>query len=434
MKKFIIILLIVIAITGIGIGTYVTIGKDSEFVNTYITNFKDNLFNLRLKYELTKSEREEETAENTNIPVPSESVEDPVETIEASAEPVPTANNKVELSKEFELSSDPIALKGAANARYARFMDGILCALENSVHMYDANGNEKWNRSIQISNPVLKVGGTYFLLFEKGGNKLAVYNSKGQVYSAQTSEPILNGNLSSNGECVVVTEKEYYKGAVNVYNKSGEEIFSRSFGSENVISAAISDSRQLAVALMSVRTQAYSKISFFDVSEELEEKSVEFDNTIIFELDYSGNNLIAYGDDKMISLTSGAREDWVYNYSDKKLNSYAKDSSGVRVLMFDNNNNAEISVITSGGKEKQSLNTDVIPDFCDICDGYIIFNDSRNLTLTKLNGDKIAKYSASRDIDKAYFIDADNILVIYNQSLEFLHVKKIQKQNTAEIK
>ena len=141
-------------------------------------------------------------------------------------------------------------------------MNGILVVSENSVDMYSSSGKKKWSKSIQLSAPVLKCSGAYFMIFENGGNKLVVFNDNNQAYTVETAEKILNGNISSTGDSVLVTEKAYYKGAVNVYNKSGEEVFSRSFGSENVVSASISSERELAVALLSVRTQAFSKIVF----------------------------------------------------------------------------------------------------------------------------------------------------------------------------
>ena len=257
-----------------------------------------------------------------------------------------------------------------------------------------------------------------------------MYNEKGLVYSVETLENILNGSISSNGECAVITEKSYYKGAVSVYNKSGEEIFSRSFGSENVIACAISPSRKLAASLLSVRTEAYSKIVLLDVNKTEEEASIEYDNSIVFDLDYSGNRLIAYADDKIIALNSRGSEDWVYEYNNRTINHYSKDSGDVRLMLFDNNNDAEMSFLSSSGKEKQKISTDVIPDFCDICDGMVIYNNKRELYLSRPNGEVIARYSASRDISKAYFINSDNIVVIYNQSIEFLHTKKLSKNET----
>ena len=93
-------------------------------------------------------------------------------------------------------------------------------------------------------------------------------------------------------------------------------------------------------------------------------------------------------------------------------------------MLFDTNNSAELSIISASGREKQKITEDIVPDFCDIADNYVLYNGGRSLYLTKSNGTPLAKYVATRDMKKAYFIDSDNILVVYNQSIEFLKIKE----------
>ena len=441
MRKLITILLVILILAGIGTGGWFYIKANPQIADTYIANFKDNLFNLRLEYERKKIEKQAVSNEPETIPVNQsvqpeiEQTEEPNETQQVipvqSPQAIPTQSPRVGediVTKVFYPVSNPIALKGAANCKYAKYSDGILCVSESTVDFYTADAKLKWSRAIQISNPVLKVNGNYILIFEQGGKKFTVFEKNTEIIKTETSEIILNGNISANADIAFVTEKPYYKGAVCVYNSSGEEIFSRSFGSENVIAVAISDSRRVAVALMSLRTQIYSKLVFLDVNKSDEDVSVEYDDTLIYDIDFSKNNLIAFADNRMISLSSGGREQWVNDYTEKKLMHYSKDVADIRLLMFDNNNNAEMSVISNSGREKSKIQTDVIPDFSDICDGNIIYNNARNLIFTRLNGDVDAKYTASRDIQKAYFIDKDNILVVYNQSIEFLRLKRKESE------
>jgi len=149
-----------------------------------------------------------------------------------------------------------------------------------------------------------------------------------------------------------------------------------------------------------------------------------YKDTIIYDMEFNSNSLIAYADGKMMSIRPNAKEDWVYNYGEKILNRYMRGSRDTRMLMFDNQNNAELSVISLNGRETHKISTEVIADFGDIYNGYIIYNSERNLYLAQLDGTLLAKYVASRDIKKAYFIDDDNILVVYNTSFEFLHIER----------
>ena len=59
-----------------------------------------------------------------------------------------------------------------------------------------------------------------------------------------------------------------------------------------------------------------------------------------------------------------------------------------------------------------------------MCDKYVLYNGGRSLYLTKTDGEPLAKYVATRDMKNAYFIDSENILVVYNSSIEFLKLEK----------
>lgn len=472
MKKAIIITLIAIAAISGAVFAYVKCDLHIAFIDNYAQNFSDNLFNLRLQYEMRKAEKEEEkmleegtaadnadnikngeqdsSASETQSSLSTENAEETelatdeedskVENIAVPGKHEISSRESVKivktqkksengesidvLTKKLVNTRDPIAFVEASKAKYEKFRNGILCASENQLVLFEKNGNAKFTLSTSISNPILKVSNPFILIWESDSNKAVVYENNKEIYTISTADKILTGYISSMGECVLVTSKPYYKGEVKVYNKSGEEIFSRSFGSESVLSAAISDSRKLAVSLLLVNSQANSKVAFFDINKTEEESNIIYENTIIYDLEFYDNSLIAYADNKMISLKSNGKEDWVYSYNERTLNHCSKDNKDIRLLIFDNLNNAELTSISLNGKEQQRISTDIIPNCGDICDGYIIFNSERNLYLSRLDGTLLSKYAASRDIHKAYFIDSDNILIVYNSSIEFLHIEK----------
>ena len=466
MKKTLIIILIIVAVVCGVSYAYIKLDMHIPFIDNYAQNFSDNLFNLKLKLEMKKLERKEELlkqSENAQSPEgeviseeineenvseqtpPQEKIEEnkPEEKKENVAQP---GKNDIKEHKEVKISKTqkkdeegnlievltrklvqtchPIPVSYAASARYARFDTGIVFVSENQMSLYDKKGEVRWNSATNISDPVLKTNGDYALLWETDGQNAVVYKNRKQIYSIQSENKIITGYISAVGECVLVTQKPYYKGEVIVFNKSGEIIYSRSFGSENIMAAAISDTRRLAVALMSVDTEANSKVAFFDINKTDEDCNIIYKDTIIYDMEFNSNSLIAYADGKMMSIRPNAKEDWVYNYGEKILNRYMRGSRDTRMLMFDNQNNAELSVISLNGRETHKISTEVIADFGDIYNGYIIYNSERNLYLAQLDGTLLAKYVASRDIKKAYFIDDDNILVVYNTSFEFLHIER----------
>ena len=92
--------------------------------------------------------------------------------------------------------------------------------------------------------------------------------------------------------------------------------------------------------------------------------------------------------------------------------------------MFDNNNAAEITLITGGGRERSITTSEVLPDLVDIHDGYIAYNNGRDLIFSTLSGKIQSRYMCSRDIQKLYILDSSNVLVVYSSSLEFVKLSK----------
>ena len=426
MKKILIIILSVAITISLAVYAYIASDIHIPFIDNYSKNFSENFSRFFQKNKNTNSAISDIDTITSPEPKPESKPQQspPEANTQSNIESTKVSSSTdADLPMQFVLSSDPVALSNAASAKYARYNSGILCVLENSITLYDSVGSAKWVIPIQLSNPVIKTNGTYILVFEQNGNKFAVFNNDKILFESEVPERILNGNISSKGDSVIVTEKKYYKGATVVYNVDGQEIFSRSFGSEHVLSAAISDSRRLSVSLMSATPSTSSKIVFLDINKTETDISLHYENSIIYDLDFSHNTLYAYADDKLITLNSNGREISTYHYESKTLLHYQKDKSEIRILLFDNNNNSEMALISSG-KLKRKISTDIIPDFCDIYNGYIIYNNERGLFLTNTSGDLLAYFSSSRDIKKAYFINSDNILVVYNSSYEFLNISK----------
>lgn len=428
MKKVLIIISVVVAVIAAAIfGLYVYSGNSFSFIETYKKNFSENISNLQFQYKLKKEQAEIAKTEKNNEEQTQDSEEGETKTApngEESENADAVNVNYTNLTKKFVSVCDPIALKSAANARFAEYNGKILCVIENSVVLYNKKGEVEWTVPIQMSNPVLKVNGTYILLFEQGGKKILLHNGQKELFNIEAQEKILTGNVSANGDLSILTEKLYYKGAVVVYNKSGQEIYSRSFGKNSVLSAAISDSRRLCVSLLSTEGGVSSQVVFLDIGKKNEDVSVTFENSIVFDMEFSGNTLCAYADNAMYGLNDGGKQIWKYEYSQKTLNRYENDGSDIRLMLFDASNTAELCVVNGSGKEKQKIKEDIVPDFCDICNGYILYNGGRSLYLTKSNGTPLAKYVASRDMKNAYFIDSENILIVYNSSIEFLKIEK----------
>ena len=325
-------------------------------------------------------------------------------------------------STNIKHSGKNIALQNASSSRFARFSNGVLCASETSLTLYTPQGNVKWSHPLQISSPVLKTSENYILLFEKNGEKFSLYNGSKNIYSKSISGTIKTASVSSTGDVCIVFDRENYKGSVCVYNKSGDAVYLWNSGTYSITDAAMSSSRRLAVSLLDAANLS-SKVYFFDISKSDTDKNIDLKDSIVFDIEFDANTLNAFSDNKIFGISSNAKLKWTYDATQKKITKYSATDGGTKLVAFDNNNSSEITIISSSGKEKSVIKSDVLPDFVDIYGEKILYNEERTLILSKLSGDAIIKYPCSRDIKRAYIIDANNIFIVYNSSIEFLNIQ-----------
>ena len=344
-----------------------------------------------------------------------------------------TGEDNIEIHKEVDneeyeetnVSHDgkSIALEHAANGTFSHYRNGIIGVTETELAYYNVKGEKKWNIPIQISMPVLRAAGNYVLIFEKDGNRISVYNGEKHLFSKTLDGIVKNGTVSSDGDTVIVFEKEGYKGSVLVYNKSGEEVYLWNSGKYGVLDADISKSRKLAVSLLNTEEQVSSKIYFFNMGKTEPDDSAELENCVAFDIVFHEDRLNVFTDNKIFGVSTRGKIKWEYEPENKNITKYDMSENGMKVAVFDKDNASEVALISSLGDEKQTIKTDVLPDIVDILDERILYNNGRTLIMTSLSGEVVARHTCSRDIKGAYIINKNNIFIVYNSSLEFLNMR-----------
>ena len=119
------------------------------------------------------------------------------------------------------------------------YKDYILCVNETSVTAYDQNGKTKWAIGIHMSDPIIDVNDDYYVIAERGGKKVSLFEGKKRLYEQEADGAIRTASISAGNDVVLVTDKEYYKGAVLVINKSGDKVFSWNSGNDDITEADI---------------------------------------------------------------------------------------------------------------------------------------------------------------------------------------------------
>ena len=316
-----------------------------------------------------------------------------------------------------------ISLGDVSGTEFEPYNNGILYASMNHLSFVDNTGNVVWEMDTAIVDPIIDAKGNYILLAEKGRNKICLYNDRKLVYDVDDPDNIMTAKVSSNGDVVAVTDKSSYKGGISVYNKSGAQIFSWASGSDTVISADISAaSRCVAVSLLNTEDTAKTTIQLFNVNETKSYAKVDIDDTVIFDMEFTGDTLSAFGDNRIVGISAKGKLIYDNTLENVQLTHCAIDDDGNKLLSFDDGNIPMLNMYSKRGTLKESVTLTGVTDFIDINGRDVLYNIGRDVYFGRINSKDITKYTATMDI-KDLLVISDNVFVIvYSNSFEVVAI------------
>lgn len=439
------ILLVIVCLFGVTLFSLVAAGVNVPFLQTYTTNFKHNISGISnmMGIELPIGVQLYLDDETVSTPKPTMVPKEEIEALEEALgypeeEEVITKEGTVALTTKAPLKAVknenlPVALDGASNAKYADLHGDVVAASETRYRGFNNKGELLWELPIQMQSPQITVRGDYVLINETGAKKILLYKGKKQVFEATTEGNIVTCDLSEKGDVVAVTEKEYYKGQVVVLNSSGKVIFAWDSGSYNILDAAISKDRRVAISLLNTDVGADSLITCFDVNGKEKYRTENFSNSIIFDVEFDGENLNAIADNKCIGLSKKGKNLWEYDYAGRILKNYDIAVNGSKLLLFDNGGVGEIVVVSRGGKAYDTIKTESMPDVVSIKADYIAYNSGRDIIVSNFKGKGVKRTTCSADIKQACAIEKNKVFCVYNGSIQVKKPVRAKKQDVVVI-
>ena len=327
-----------------------------------------------------------------------------------------------QLGSTYEQNSKMMPFENASSSKYAFSPRGLVVSKANYVAIFDENSDVVWNTQTSVISPILRAEGEYIVVAEEGGTKVCLYKDNTMLFSIDDENEIISASLSGNGDVVLVTKKEFYKNAVSVYNKNGEQIFSWSSGADTILSADISDStRRVAMSLINTDERAKSYVLMFDINQKEPYVNLEFTESVVFKVQFIEEMLNVFSDNRVAGLNVSGDIKWDNVYEPHELVSAVTDKNGNKISVLDTQNIPKIVVFTKNGNEKESAAINTIPDYSDILENKVIFNSGRIVSFGKLND--LGTYIASMDIKGLKIINDNAFAIIYNNSLEFVKGK-----------
>lgn len=111
------------------------------------------------------------------------------------------------------------------SSQYVEFGEGYVRYSNDGISYYKKNGKVLWNQTYSMQNPRITSNGKSIAVADIDGSKAYSFNEDGLVGKVDTSMPILQIEVSSNGKIAAVLE-DSYANYINMYDTNGEKIYS----------------------------------------------------------------------------------------------------------------------------------------------------------------------------------------------------------------
>ena len=175
--------------------------------------------------------------------------------------------------------------------------DGFVELGNEDVLVYSAYGSKILSLQPSYARPVLAVGGTHFVVYNRAGSELTVCSRTRTLYTQRFDEDILLCAMSNNNSLAVVTDADRFAGWVHIYDPSMRELYSwrmpQSMGTPIALDFA-PDNRRFASGMIAARDgQRNCSVYFMSLDSDTEGLLYTADaGSMLLRLDWQSENRV----------------------------------------------------------------------------------------------------------------------------------------------
>ena len=297
----------------------------------------------------------------------------------------------------------PVDVAGSEVIKTAHMTKGTAVLTDTSFTLYDKKGRSVLSEAHFLSSPGMENSGKYSLLFDRMGVNYMARNLSRVTCSGDAENPIICGDISSDGTFVLVTNSETTNALVYVYARDGKLIQSWKSVDDKISDVALSPSgRYIAWNGLSTKDGTLmSTVNVRKVGEKKNLKEYAFDDTLIVDLEFDTDaRLFAVGD--VLSAVLGVRKDnnFAYSYEDRNLRYYDINEDGELALVFSDSSdgsNASVIVLDRECREKAAVYTDLNSPCVDLSHGRINLLCDAEVSVYNFKGELVRKAGVPKD-------------------------------------
>ena len=257
--------------------------------------------------------------------------------------------------------------------RFAEVGDGKLVILsDTSLRLLGLDGSEVWSANVQMTAPALAQGGGRVAAYDIGGTELYVLDENGVQQSLTADGPIVSAALNRSGMLAVTAQVSGTKGRVNVYTADGRELAEVNAHRRFVADACVTeDGKALAVVLMGQEDGVFvSDVSFYDLTEPgAAEVTADYvvQDGLVTAMGCHGTSILTVTDNALAAGSAAGKLLGTYSYDGEYLREYNLDGDDFTTLLLNRYQSGSVGrLVTVDDQGTEIASLDVSEEVRDI--------------------------------------------------------------------
>lgn len=228
------------------------------------------------------------------------------------------------------------AFDAHSNNCYATFDDGLAVASVSGINTYDKNGEERHVVQQQMTLPHLQVQGDLAVAYDVGGKTLlALHSRSGEVLHLEESRPILDVDLSKNGQLCLSSSASGYKSVISVYSNQQKLVYRWLSSTAYLPLCAMSpNGKELAAVSLGQENGVFqSSVLLLRTDSEEIQQSVPLGSELIYDIAFlDEQTLCAIGESTLQVVRTNGEVLGSVSYGDQYLKDFDSNGNGFLTL------------------------------------------------------------------------------------------------------
>ena len=195
-----------------------------------------------------------------------------------------------------------------SNENIFAYDNKIVILNQNSLDIYNRNGNKEKVLEVEISSPIFESNNKFLYIAEKDGQNLYLISGNNIVWQKKLEGKIANICVNKNGYIAVDLKGTAYKNVIQVFDNEGIELLTKYISSEAVTDIALSNSNEeLAIAKIDYSgITVKSLLEVIDINQAETIKIYESKaNDLLVNINYNKNNIVCMYDTYINVIENG---------------------------------------------------------------------------------------------------------------------------------